>query len=176
VPSPAAKAHLQFGIVIQENVGFDFEPAGYPSDVVDRDVPLRPLDAAEISAIDPALVRKSFLAQFTRSPKPTHVSRQNVPQRPFVSLLHRADFGPLTLLRRPLLSYIRPRYLQMRILLRWSLERFEKFADTAQRWTEQSVDNTFLPGLRSQAANTRQQAGNGHLPALRLRMVSSRGY
>ena len=56
VPSPAAKAHLQFGTVIQENVGFDFEPASYPSDVVDRDVPLRPLDAAEISAIDAALV------------------------------------------------------------------------------------------------------------------------
>jgi hypothetical protein len=88
-------------------VGFDFEPASYPSDVVDRDVPLRPLDAAEISAIDPALVRKSFLAQFTRSPKPAHIPRQNVPQRPFVSLFHKGDFGSLTLLRRPLLSYIR---------------------------------------------------------------------
>jgi hypothetical protein len=99
-------------------VGFDFEPASYPSDVVDRDVPLRPLDAAQISAIDPALVRKSFLAQLTRSPKPAHIPRQNVPQRPFVSLFHRADFGSLTLLRRPLLSYIRRQYLQMRMLLR----------------------------------------------------------
>ena len=74
-------------------MGFDFEPASYPSDVVDRDVPLRPLDAAQISAIDPALVRKSFLAQLTRSPKPTHIPRQNVPQRPFVSLFHKGDFG-----------------------------------------------------------------------------------
>jgi len=32
VPSPAAKAYLQSGTVIQENVGFDFEPASYPSD------------------------------------------------------------------------------------------------------------------------------------------------
>jgi len=88
-------------------VGFDFEPASYPSDVVDRDAPLRPLDAAEISAIDPALVRKSFLAQFTRSPKPAHIPRQNVPQRPFVSLFRKGDFGSITLLRRPLLSYIR---------------------------------------------------------------------
>jgi hypothetical protein len=60
-------------------MGLDFEPASYPSDVVDRDVPLRSLDTAEISAIDPALVRKSFLAQFTLSPKPTHIPRQNVP-------------------------------------------------------------------------------------------------
>ena len=118
MPSPAAQAHLQFGTVIQENVGFDFEPASYPSDVVDRDVPLRPFDAAQISAIDPALVRKSFLAQLTRGPKPAHIPRQNVPQRPFVSLFHRADFGSLTLLRRPLLSYIRRQYLQMRMLLR----------------------------------------------------------
>ena len=79
MPSPAAKAYLQFGTVIQENVGFDFEPASYPSDVVDRDVPLRPLDAAEISAIDPALVRKSFLAQFTHGSKAAHVPRQNIP-------------------------------------------------------------------------------------------------
>jgi hypothetical protein len=52
-------------------------------------------------------VRKSFLAQFTRSPKPAHIPRQNVPQRPFVSLFHKGDFGSITLLRRPLLSYIR---------------------------------------------------------------------
>src|SRR3982074_3546352 len=147
---------------MQEHAGFNFEPPSNARNVVDRDISFGPLDAAEIGAIDTTLVRQRFLTEFTRRSKATHIPRQNVPQRSFVSLFHRADFGPLTLLRRPLLSYIRPRYLQMRILLRWSLERFEKFADTAQRWTEQSVDNTFLPGLRSQAANTRQQAGNGH--------------
>ena len=94
-------------------MGFDFEPASYSSDVVDRDVPLRPLDAAQIGAIDTALMRQRFLAEFTRSSKATHIPRQNVPQRPFVSFFHRADFGALTLLRRPLLSYIRRQYPQM---------------------------------------------------------------
>ncbi len=147
MPSPAAQADLQFGTVIQEDVGFDFEPASYPSDVVDRDVPLRPFDAAQISAIDPALVRKSFLAQLTRGPKPAHIPRQNVPQRPFVSLFHRADFGSLTLLRRPLLSYIRRQYLQIADARALFLERFEKFVETAQRRTEQSVGDTVLPWL-----------------------------
>jgi hypothetical protein len=111
VPSPAAKAHLQFGTLIQENAGFNFEPASNARNVVDRDIALGPLDAAEIGAIDAALVRQRFLAQFTRGSKATHIPRQNVPQRSFVSLFHRADFGSLTLLRRPLLSYIRCRYL-----------------------------------------------------------------
>ena len=60
-------------------MGFDFEPASYPSDVVDRDVPLRPLDAAKISAIDAALMRQRLLAEFTRSSKATHIPGQNVP-------------------------------------------------------------------------------------------------
>jgi hypothetical protein len=63
-------------------------------------------------------VGQGFLAQTTLRAKATHISRQNVPQRPFVSLFHKGDFGSLTLLRRPLLSYIRSRYLKMRMLLR----------------------------------------------------------
>jgi hypothetical protein len=128
-------------------VGFDFEPASYPSDVVDRDVPLRPLDAAEISAIDPALVRKSFLAQFTRSPKPAHIPRQNVPQRPFVSLFHKGDFGSITLLRRPLLSYIRCQYLQIADApasvfgTLWEVRRYRSAVDGA------SIGDTVLPRL-----------------------------
>jgi hypothetical protein len=128
-------------------VGFDFEPASYPSDVVDRDVPLRPLDAAQISAIDAAFMGQRFLAEFMRCSKATHILRQNVPQRSFVSLFHRADFGSLTLLRRPLLSYIRRQYLQIADARALFLERFEKFAETAQRRTEQSVGDTVLPWL-----------------------------
>jgi hypothetical protein len=99
--------HLQFDTFIQENVGFDFEPASYPSDVVDRDVAFGPLDPAKIGAIDAALVGQRFLAQTKLRSQATHIPRQNIPQRSFVSLFHKGDFGSLTLLRRPLLSYIR---------------------------------------------------------------------
>jgi hypothetical protein len=89
-------------------VGFDFEPASYSGNIVDRDIAFGPLDAAEIGAIDTALMGQRLLAQTTLRPKATHIPRQNVPQWPFVSLFHGADFGSITLLRRPLLSYIRP--------------------------------------------------------------------
>jgi hypothetical protein len=163
---------LSLHTIIQENAGFNFEPASDARDVVDRYVAFGPLDAAEIGAIDTTFVRQRFLAEFTRCSKATHILRQNVPQRSLVSLFHRADFGSLTLLRRPLSSYIRCQYLQMRMLLRLSLERFEKFADAAQRRTDQSIGNTPVSRLRSQAPSARQQAGYRHLPALRLRMVS----
>jgi len=93
VPSPAAKAHLQFGTVIQENVGFDFEPASYPSDVVDRDISFGSLDPAEIGTIDTAFVCQCFLAKTTRRAKTTHIPRQDVAKRSFVSLFHKGDFG-----------------------------------------------------------------------------------
>jgi hypothetical protein len=44
-------------------VGFDFEPESYPSDVVDRDISFGPLDAAEIGAIDAALVCQRFIKE-----------------------------------------------------------------------------------------------------------------
>jgi hypothetical protein len=94
-------------------VRFNSKPASNARDVVDRDVSLRPFDAAEIRAVDPTLVCQGFLAETTRCSKTAHISRQDVPQRSFVSLLHKADVGSLTLLRRPLLSYIRLRYLQI---------------------------------------------------------------
>jgi hypothetical protein len=51
-----------------------------------------------------------LLAQTMLRSKATHIPRQNVPQRSLVSLFHhKADFGLITLLRRPLLSYIRLR-------------------------------------------------------------------
>jgi hypothetical protein len=31
---------------------------------------------------------QSFLADTARSPKPAHIFRQNIPERPLVSLLH----------------------------------------------------------------------------------------
>ncbi len=115
-------------------MGFDFEPASYPSDVVDRYIAFGPLDPAEIGAIDAALMGQGFLAKTTLRSKAAHISRQHVPQGSFVSLFHKADFGPLPLLRRPLLSYIRSQVTcKLRMLLRWSLDRFEKFADTDQR-------------------------------------------
>jgi hypothetical protein len=64
-------------------------------------------------AIDTALMRQRFLAEATRRSKAAHISRQDVPQRSFVSLFHKADFGALALLRRPLLSYIRSGHLQI---------------------------------------------------------------
>jgi hypothetical protein len=48
-----------------------------------------------------------LLAQTTLRPKAAHIPRQNVPERSLVSLFHKDDFGSITLLRRPLLSYIR---------------------------------------------------------------------
>lgn len=93
------------GTVVQQRPSLDPQTASYPSDVVDRNVPLRPLNTAKISAIDPGLVSQRLLAQTTLRPKATHVPRQDVPKRPLVSLFHKVDFGPITLLRRPLLSY-----------------------------------------------------------------------
>ena len=92
VPSSAAKARLQFGSVIQENVGFDFEPASYSGNIVDRDVALGPLDPAQVRPIDTALMGQRLLGKTTLRPKATHIPCQNVPQRPFVSLFH----GPIS--------------------------------------------------------------------------------
>ena len=114
----AALGALQLQTVIEQHPGFNFEPPSNARNVVDRDIAFRPLDPAEIGAIDTALVGQGFLAQPTLRSKAAHIPRQYVPQRPFVSLFHARDFGPLTLLRRPLLSYIRRSYLQMRMLLR----------------------------------------------------------
>ncbi|SRR5260221_1681403 len=139
--------HLQFSAVIQENVGFNFKPASNARNVVDRDIAFGPLDPAEIGAVDAALVGQRFLTETTSRSKATHIPRQNVPQRSFVSLFHKGDFGSLALLRRPLLSYIRCQYLQIADAPALFLERFEKFAETAQRRTEQSVGDTVLPWL-----------------------------
>jgi hypothetical protein len=66
-----------------------------------------------LRAVDPTLMCQRFLTEITRSSQAAHISRQDVPQRSFVSPFHKADVGSLTLLRRPLLSYIRSRYLQI---------------------------------------------------------------
>jgi hypothetical protein len=97
----------QYRTVIQQQRGFNFEPAGNASDVVYRDVAFGSFDPTEIRSIYSALMRQRFLAEFTCGPKAAHVPRQNVSKRSFVSLFHGADFGRITLLRRPLLSYIR---------------------------------------------------------------------
>ena len=84
LPSPGS-----FDAVVQQHPGFNFEPASNPRNVVDRDVALGPLDATEIGAVDAALVGQRFLAQTTLRPEATHILRQNVPQRSFVSLFHK---------------------------------------------------------------------------------------
>jgi hypothetical protein len=68
-------------------------------------------------------VCQRFLAETMRGSKAAHISRQHVPQRSFVSLFHKADFGSLPLLRRPLLSYIRSHVTcKLRMLLRCHFE------------------------------------------------------
>jgi hypothetical protein len=136
---PSSRTYLSSRIVVEEHARLNPQPASNTRDVVDRDVALRPLDPAEVSTIDAALVGQRFLAQSTLRPKTAHIPRQNVPQRSLVSLFHKDDFGSLTLLRRPLLSYIRSRYLQIADAPALVLERLEKFADTAavngaKRW------------------------------------------
>src|ERR1700736_6439216 len=93
--------------VIQQHVRLHFETTRNTRNVVDRDISLRPLDPAEVGAVDAALMGQRLLAETTLRPKATHIPRQNVPQRSLVSLFHKADFGSITLLRRPLLSHIR---------------------------------------------------------------------
>jgi len=53
-------------------------------------------------------VRKRLLAYTAGSPQPAHVLRQHVPQLAFVRPFHGRTSCGLTVLRRPLLSYIRP--------------------------------------------------------------------
>jgi hypothetical protein len=105
--SRLAQRPQSFDTVVQQRPGFDLKSASNARNVIDRDISFGPLYRAEICAIDAALVGQRFLAQTTLRPEAAHIPRQNVPQRSFVSLLHRADFGSLPLLRRPLLSYIR---------------------------------------------------------------------
>jgi hypothetical protein len=52
-------------------------------------------------------VRQSFLAEASRSAEPTHILRQNISQGSFVRPLHGRKSCRMTVLRRPLLSYIR---------------------------------------------------------------------
>jgi hypothetical protein len=106
-----AQPHLRLSAVIQQHPGFNFEPASNARNVVDRYIAFGPLDAAEVCAVDAALVGQCLLTEATLRPKAAHIPRQNVSQRSFVSLFHKGDFGSLPLLRRPLLSYIRGRSL-----------------------------------------------------------------
>src|ERR1700694_3558588 len=94
--------------VIQQHVRLHFETTRNTRNVVDRDISLRPLDPAEVGAVDAALMRQRLLAQTALRPKAAHIPRQHVPERSLVSLFHKDDFGSLPLLMRPLLSYIRP--------------------------------------------------------------------
>jgi hypothetical protein len=95
-----AQARLQLRAVIQERRSLNFEPASYACNVVDRDIALRSLDSAEVGAIDTALVGQRLLAQATFRPKAAHIPRQNVPQRPFVSLFHKPLANARALPRR----------------------------------------------------------------------------
>jgi hypothetical protein len=56
--------------VAQQRPRLDPQPLRNPRDVVDRHVPLRALDAAEVGPVDPALVRKRLLAEPVRGAQP----------------------------------------------------------------------------------------------------------
>ncbi len=70
--------------------------------VVDGYVSFRPLDCAQISSVDAAFVGQRLLAQTTRSPKPSHVLREDIPEGSFVRPFHGRNFRRLMVLRRPL--------------------------------------------------------------------------
>ena len=76
---PSSRTYLSSRIVVQENARLNFKPASNTSNVVDRDVALRPLDPAEISTIDAALVGQRFLAQTKLRSKAKHILRQGGP-------------------------------------------------------------------------------------------------
>src|SRR4051812_3647173 len=88
--------------VVQQGPSLDLQTASNSGDIIERDIALGPFDPAEVSAVDSALMGQPLLTKTTLRPQATHIPRQHVPKRPFVSLFHKADFGSITLLRRPL--------------------------------------------------------------------------
>lgn len=93
-------------IVFEELPRFDLKSLCDAGDIVQRNVALGTLYRAQISAINSALVRESLLAQARVRPKPAHILCQYVAKRSFVRPFHGRELCGLTILRRPLLSYI----------------------------------------------------------------------
>jgi hypothetical protein len=75
--------------------------------VIDGNISFSPLNRTQVSSVDTAFVCEGLLAKPSRGAQPSHVLCQDVPQRSFVRPFHGRDFCGLTVLRRPLLSYIR---------------------------------------------------------------------
>ena len=93
-------------IILQQTPRLNVQPFGYSGNIVDRHVALRPLNRTEVGPVYSALVGKSLLADPTDRSQPAHVLRQHVPQLAFVRPFHGRTWCGLTILRRPLLSYI----------------------------------------------------------------------
>ena len=79
-------------IIPKQHPRLNSEPRPDPTNVVDRDVALGPLDGAEISPVDPALMGERLLAEATLGAKPTHVLRQNVSQGALCASASRTQF------------------------------------------------------------------------------------
>lgn len=82
---------MGYRTVVQEHPWLYFKSSGDARDIIERDIALRALDAAQVSPVDTALVRQRLLAQATLGSQPAHVSRQHIPERPLVSLFHKGD-------------------------------------------------------------------------------------
>jgi hypothetical protein len=65
------------------------KPFGDPPNVVDRDVSLRPLDTAQVGAIDTTVMRQRFLREAALRAEPSHVLGEGISQLPFVRPFHR---------------------------------------------------------------------------------------
>lgn len=66
----------------KEAPGFNAESSCDPLDVVQRDVPLRPLNATQVGAVHPRLKCQALLGQPALGPKPAHILRKHVSQGP----------------------------------------------------------------------------------------------
>ena len=66
----------------------DLETFRNSGNVIDRNISFGPLNCAQISSVDPAFMRQRFLAKAACRAEPTHVLRQDVPQRSFVRPFH----------------------------------------------------------------------------------------
>lgn len=79
--------------IVEQRVCLDPKTTSNPGNIVDRDISLGSLNAAEVSAIHAALVCQGLLTKTARSPKPAHVSRQHVPKRSLVRPFHKGISG-----------------------------------------------------------------------------------
>jgi hypothetical protein len=69
----AVSTAITLSVVLQQLPRVNPEALSDAGDIVDGHIPLRSLDPAQISPVDPALMRECFLAKTAGGTKPTHV-------------------------------------------------------------------------------------------------------